>query len=200
METLIIAGSVIGGCALLMLVFYLVVRCLTRNRSALNNRVGVLSQTNGRTRTAANPTVENSRQGEPQAGGSGVQTHNDMSNKKYKIVRAFPEKDIPTTLEYFDIPSDGFRLSLKDPIVMVVGGKPVGKPRYLTESGKSLTQSKGRLDGYKGVIVKPNPNTKGSGQVGKRVIIEEDDNHDISNLSLVGNTEFDLAKTKPNKK
>jgi hypothetical protein len=189
LQMLVIVGSVFGALLLLVLglcVAFRVARCLRRRKLA--RRVAPAPHTSGRTPVLQDPHAlgpdDSAIADLLEARGSG-----DASSRKGPLVRAFPDKEIPTTVPLHQDPLVPYRISKLEPILVIVGDKPTGRPKYLTDSIKSLVQPKTKIEPLKSVVVKQNSTLRSNGTANKPLIIEEVEQNDISNISLMDKKE-----------
>lgn len=187
---LVVVVAIVGGLIFIVLVYCAVTRYIKWRKHLRTNRIGIQASISSRNRVpASSPQRSAIRNYQPSGNSNRDEEYGDLSLSSYKIVRAFPDKEIPTSVEYTDMPEVVYRISASDPIVVIAGDKPTGKPKYLSDSVKSLVKSKGKVDGFKSVVLKPSTSLKASGKVAKRIIVEEVDQNDVSNMSLVENIE-----------
>lgn len=196
-KTLLIIGSVVGAITLIFLVVFVAIKCWKWRKQRRISQVGIQPNSSGRNRVNGVSGSRSPNNRNILSSGVINRDEEQASPGPIKIVRAFPDKDIPTTVPFSDLPLTSFVISKVEPIIVIVGDKPAGKPKFLTDSIKSLTMSKGKLDNFKGVIVKQNTNHRSTGKGAKRVIIEEIDQNDVSNMSLVESIEKDSKPYDP---
>ena len=187
LQLFVIVGSIFGALLLLIFGLYIsfkVAECIRKRRQS--GRVMGLAQSSGRTRMV-NSSGDRAGGGVNDSALADLVENEENSNKKVPLVRAYPDKDIPTTVPYTQLPPVAFKISKLEPVLIIVGDKPVGRPRYMTESIKSLTNTKGKVEVLKSVVVKQNSNFKSSASNHKPSIleVEEVEQNDISNLSLM---------------
>lgn len=113
----------------------------------------------------------------------------EITDRKGPLMRAYPDKEIPTTVPYYQEPLAPYKIPKVEPILVIVGDKVAARPRFLTESIKSLVQPKSKIEPLKSVVVKQNSTMRSNGTTNKPVVVEEVDQNDIPNISLLDKKE-----------
>lgn len=184
----VIIGSIFGFLILILIficVSFKVTSCLKNWRKT--RRVMGAQNTSTRTRM-----VENGGENQTQAQNESVlqelleyETNQASLGKKVPMIRAFPDKEIPTTVPFSMSSIVPFKISKLEPIQVIVGDVPTGKPIYMTESIKTLAHPRGKVDPYKSVVVKQNSSLRSNASVNRPIIPEEGQSHELSNISLM---------------